>query len=185
MDQGCRGLFRNKISFPNTTTISEDLSRQKLSNQIYNKALPGQIQWDWKCSNASLYFTAETEKCIRFYTCPFAAGSFRYALAQYFETKNICIMEINGYRFLRKGRLWKIAAVLISTINWDWRLKTVLNSAGEKKVYSLTTLKKKWTYSLYLQWKACSRICLSILSALWYHLQRMRQSCKPMLSSSQ
>jgi len=32
------------------TTILEEVSRQKLSNQANNKAPPGQIRWGGKCS---------------------------------------------------------------------------------------------------------------------------------------
>lgn len=40
-----------EVSFcPNSMTISEGLSREKRSNLIHNKAPPGQIQGDGKCT---------------------------------------------------------------------------------------------------------------------------------------
>jgi len=48
-NQDCRGLFRDEISCPNSTTTLEALSRQKRSNQTHSKAPPAQIQGDGKC----------------------------------------------------------------------------------------------------------------------------------------
>jgi len=47
-DQDFRGLFRDEISFPNSTTSSKGLWWQKRSNQTHNEALPGPIQGDEK-----------------------------------------------------------------------------------------------------------------------------------------
>jgi len=41
--------FVMTFSCPNSTTISERLSKQKRPNEIHNKAPPGQIQGDGKC----------------------------------------------------------------------------------------------------------------------------------------